>query len=61
MSNVTLAQQPLWNNEIFVYKGKTLVFPRWIKSGILYVKDLFKRDGQMKTLNELSDTLTEKM
>lgn len=36
-----------------------MCFLRWIKSGILYVKDLFKKDGKMKTLNELSDILSE--
>lgn len=35
-------------------------FLRWIKSGVLYVKDLFKKDGKMKTLNELSDILLKK-
>lgn len=60
MSNVTFVQQPLWNNELFKYKGKTLCFLRWIKSGILHVKDLFKKDGKMKTLNELSDILLKK-
>lgn len=59
MSNVTFVQQSLWNNELFKYKGKTC-FLRWIKSGKLYVKDLFKIDGKMKTLNELSDILSEK-
>lgn len=60
MSNVTYVQQPLWNNELFRYKGKTLYILRWIKSGISYVKDLFKKNGKMKTPNQLSDILSKK-
>lgn len=60
MSNVTYVQQPLWNNELFRYKGKTLYILRWIKSGISYVIDLFKKNGKMKTPNQLSDMLSKK-
>lgn len=37
-----------------------LCFLWWIKSGILYVKDFFKKDGKMKILNELFDILLKK-
>ena len=45
-------QQPLWNNKYFIYKGKTVCFTRWIKSNILYAKDIFN-ENSMKDINEI--------
>ena len=45
-------EQPLWNNKYFIYKGKTVCFTRWIKSNILYAKDIFNENG-MKDINEI--------
>lgn len=58
---IIAVQEPLWNYELFKYEVKTLCFWRWIRSGILYEKDLFKKDGKMKTLNALSNILSEKV
>ena len=33
--------QPVWNNKLFKYNVKTLCYKNWLKSGILYVKELF--------------------
>ena len=37
--------QPLWNNRFIMYKGKTLCFMDWIKSGLRYVKDVVDENG----------------
>lgn len=37
-----------------------MCFLIWKRSGILYVKDHFNKDGKMKTINELSDILSGK-
>lgn len=59
ISNVTFVQQPLWNNELFKYKGKLLCFLTRIINGISYIKDLVNKDGKMKTLYESSDFFRE--
>lgn len=60
LSNVTFAQQPLGNNTLFVHKGKSLFFKNWVMSKILFVKDLFNKNGEFKTLQELSNDLKKK-
>ena len=37
--------QPIWNNKLFKYNEKTLCYKNWIKSGILYVRELFDDNG----------------
>ena len=49
-SKVSFAQPPIWNNNLFKYNNKTIGFTNWVQCGILYVKDLFKDNGQFKTL-----------
>ena len=51
--------QPIWNNKMFKFKGKSLYFKNWIKSGFLYVKDLFI-DGEFKDISVFRDSLTHK-
>ena len=46
--------QPLWNNRYICYKGKSLCYTNWIKSGIVYVKDMFDENGNFRTLDHLS-------
>ncbi|XP_062574193.1 uncharacterized protein LOC134236030 [Saccostrea cucullata] len=60
LSNVKFAQQPLWNNILYQFKGKTICFKNWIASNILYTKDLFDENGNFKTLQEISNTLINK-
>ena len=48
--------QNIWFNRNITYKGKTLFFPNWIKSGYKYVKDLFNEQG-FKTINEIKENL----
>ena len=47
-------QEPIWNNRHLVFDGKPMFFKNWIKSNILYVKDLFTDNG-FKSLYEISD------
>ena len=53
-------QQPIWNNKQICFKGKTIEFTNWIKSGILYVKDLFDENGNFIDLDYLSNVLYNK-
>lgn len=41
----------------FTFKGKTLFFDEWIKSGILYVKDIFKENSKLKSTRDILDIL----
>lgn len=52
--------QPIWSNTFFTFKGKTLCFGEWIKSRILYVKDIFKENGTLKSTTEILDRLNKK-
>ena len=60
MSSCDLMQQPIWNNKQICFKGKTIAFTNWIKSGILYVKDLFDENGNFIDLAYLSNVLYNK-
>ena len=52
LSTCSFFQQPIWMNRFFKYRDKTLYFSSWIKSNILYVKDLFT-EHRFKTLEEI--------
>ena len=56
MSTETFLSQPLWNNRLFVYKGKTLFFKELSKSNLLYVKDIVDVNG-LKSLNWFYENL----
>lgn len=59
LSDVNFAELPLWNNNLFQYKYKTLCLRNWIASNILYVKDEFNKNGVFK-LQEFSDILSNR-
>ena len=44
-STESFLSQPLWNNRFILYKGKTLCFIDWIKSGFRHVKDIVDENG----------------
>ena len=46
-------------NRYFKYRDKTFYFSSWIKSNIIYVKDLFTEHG-FKTLEEIGGVLRQK-
>ena len=45
LSSIELLSQCLWGNEYFKVKGKMLLFKNWVKSGFIYVKDLFNSNS----------------
>ena len=45
LSSTDILLQPIWCNNLFKFKGKTLYFSHWIKSGFYYVKDLFNENS----------------
>lgn len=49
----------LWLNNFIKCKEKPLFLELWIKSGILYVKDMFTIDG-IKDLNNITENLKSK-
>lgn len=53
-------KQPIWSNNPFAYKGKTVCFKSWIKSGILLTKHLFNINGKLKSLDDLSTVIQNK-
>ena len=59
LSTCSFFQQPIWMNRYFRFRGKTLYFSSWIKSNILYVKDLFTEHG-FKTFEEIGGILRQK-
>jgi hypothetical protein len=50
----------IWDNNLFQYKSKPLCFENWIKSGILYVKDIFDEQGSLYDINYFSRVLNKK-
>ena len=56
MSTETFLAQPLWNNRLLMFKGKTLFFKEWIESNLLYVKDVVDSNG-LKPIEWFYDNL----
>ena len=50
ISSDSFLEQTIWCNKYVRYKGKTLFFHNWIKSGIKYVCDLFDGNGRLKSI-----------
>ena len=57
---VHFIKQPIWSNEKFSYRGKSIYFPNWLKSNILYVKDLFTNNGVLKPPEDIMRILSNK-
>ena len=51
--------EPIRCNKSFVKKGKLLYFEQWLKSGILYVKDLNDNEGNFSLLASASRKLNQ--
>lgn len=47
----------IWSNRHYLFDGKLKLFKKWIKSNILYVKDLFADNG---SLDEIGDEVYDK-
>ena len=59
LSNIDILLQPIWCNNLFKFKGKTLYLSHWIKSGFYYVKDLFN-EHSMKSSEEILQKLVDR-
>lgn len=59
MSSHEILRQLLWCNNMFKSKDKCLLYGHWIKSGFLYVKDLYSQ-GVFLTENNLFTKLSRK-
>lgn len=46
----------IWNNCNILYKSKSLLFQNWIDKGIVYVKQLFKKEGFLMNYVEFLNT-----
>lgn len=60
MSNVDILRQPIWNNCNMRCKGNVLFFENWVKSGILFVKDILDDIGKNRTLETFKNVLKDK-
>lgn len=52
--------QFIWYNNLFQYENKPLCFENWIKSGILYVKDIFDENGEFYDMMYFTQKLARK-
>ena len=62
LTNISLCnflRQPLWCNKLITYKGKSLLFENWSRSGLRYVSDIVDQNG-LKHLEWFYDTLRVK-
>ena len=50
LSNYEFLTQIIWGNELFKMNNTPLCFKHWIKSGLIFVKDLLNENGEL--LNE---------
>ncbi len=59
MNDYDFFSEPIWFNSRYTHKNNPLFFKNWIKSGILYVKDLFL-NGRLISEKEILDKLINK-
>lgn len=60
LSNAHFTKQPLWNNNIFEYKEKSICFKNWINSNFLLLKNMFNNNGELKKMHYFSSGWTDK-
>ena len=60
LSSDEVLQQPIWNNFYFTSNEKPLIFYRWIRSNVLYVKYLYNDDGNLKCIEDFAKILVDK-
>ena len=54
-----IVQLPLWGTEYFKVKNTCLYLKKWIRNGIMYIKDLIGENGKIKNDEELITLETE--
>ena len=60
VTDFKILSQPIWLNDLIRFNGKLLFYTNWIKSGILYIKDLFDNNGNFHDINYFSNILVNK-
>ena len=60
ISSFEYLSQIIWYNNLFKYKNKCLLYSNWIKSGIIYVKDLFDKEGRFLSEDKIFNKLKVK-
>ena len=60
MSDDTFLSQLIWLNECFIIKGKYFLLKNWLKSGFVFIKDLFDSDGKWLPETVVKDRLYDK-
>ena len=60
LSKYEIIEQPIWGNEYFRIKDICLFYKRWTTSNILYVKDLVRADGEIKSDYDLYNDIESK-
>ena len=58
VSESEVLNQVIWNNEIIKFKGGVLMWKKWIKSGFIYLGDLFV-DGEYITLDRAANAIEQ--
>ena len=43
----------LWNNDNIVYQGKVIYFKRWLREGIVFVKQVMTPMQKLKSVEEM--------
>jgi hypothetical protein len=49
----TDAGDVIWNNRSILYKNRTLLFPKWVEAGILYIKQVVGNNGEILAYDTL--------
>ncbi len=60
LSDYEFLTMPLWFNKHLIFKNKIIHFKNWSKSNLLYVRDLYKTNGNFISENVLFQTLANK-
>ena len=61
INNFDFLSSIIWGNNMFINKtGKCIFFVNWIKSDIIFVKDLYDENGIFITENYIINTLKDK-
>ena len=55
-----IAEQPIWGNHLFRTRNTCLYLKNWVNSNFLYIKDIITKNGNVKSDNELFQSITAK-
>ena len=61
MSVFEILNQPLWGNRLLMCDNKCIIFKEWIKSDLLYVKDLVNKNGILMRDTEIEKKIKQKI